>query len=360
MFSKKFKVGIIGATGMVGQRFVSLLQNHPWFEVAAVAASSRSSGKTYEQALGGRWCMEQPIPDNIKNMPVFDACSDIEKIVSLVDFVFCAVNMNKSDIVAMEERYARAECPVISNNSACRWFDDVPVVIPEINPEHFEIIHAQRKRLGTSRGFITAKSNCSIQSYVPALHALMSLCPIDVKVCTYQAISGAGKTFSTWPEISDNVIPFISGEEEKSELEPLKVWGKIQGNSIINASLPKISAQCIRVPVSNGHLAAVFAKFDKAASAEKIIELWNDAKGIPQELNLPSAPKHFITYFDEPDRPQTKLDRNLENGMGISVGRLRVDSPFDVRFVSLSHNTVRGAAGGAILNAELLCAKGFI
>lgn len=360
MFSKKFRVGIIGATGMVGQRFVSLLQNHPWFDIAALAASSRSCGKTYEQALNGRWCMQQPIPQNVKNMPVYDACADMEKIIGLVDFVFCAVNMNKQDIAALEERYARAECPVISNNSACRWIEDVPVVIPEINPEHFEIIHAQRKRLGTSRGFITAKSNCSIQSYVPALDALEEFCPTEVKVCTYQAISGAGKTFSSWPEITDNVIPFINGEEEKSEQEPLKVWGKIVENRIVNAEWPSISAQCIRVPVSDGHLAAVFAKFKENVSAEKIIELWNNAKGLPQELKLPSAPTPFIKYFDDPSRPQTRLDRGLENGMGISVGRLRVDSPHDIRFVSLSHNTVRGAAGGAILNAELLCAKGFI
>ena len=357
---RKYKVGIIGATGMVGQRFATLLENHPWFEVHALAASSRSAGKTYAEAVGNRWAMTTPMPESMASMVVMDATADVEKITSLVDFVFCAVDMKKEEIRALEETYAKAECPVISNNSAHRGTPDVPMIIPEINADHAEIIHAQRKRLGTKRGFIAVKSNCSLQSYVPAIHPLMDLGVTKVLACTYQAISGAGKTFATFPDIADNVIPFIGGEEEKSEQEPMKIWGHIEGDQIVNATSPSITAQCLRVPVSDGHTAAVFASFDKKIPLEEIIRRWESYKGPAQELNLPSAPKQFLHYFTEDNRPQAKLDRNLENGMAVSIGRLRPDSQYDIKFVCLSHNTLRGAAGGAVLMAELLCAKGYL
>lgn len=357
---KNYKVGIIGGTGMVGQRFATLLENHPWFTVAAIAASSRSAGKTYEQAVEGRWAMTSPIPEAMKSMIVLDATADVEKIAGSVDFVFCAVDMKKDEIRALEERYAKAECPVVSNNSAHRATPDVPMIIPEINAGHAQIIPAQRARLGTKRGFVAVKSNCSLQSYVPAIHPLMDLGVTRVLACTYQAISGAGKTFERWPEMVDNVIPFIGGEEVKSEQEPMKIWGSIQDGSIVNASSPSITAQCIRVPVSDGHLAAVFASFEKKVSLDEIIGRWESYRGRPQELNLPLAPKQFLHYFTDDNRPQTKLDRNLENGMAVSIGRLRPDTQYDIKFVCLSHNTLRGAAGGAVLLAELLCAEGYI
>lgn len=357
---KKYNVGIIGATGMVGQRFATLLENHPWFEVKALAASARSAGKTYEEAVGSRWMMTTPMPAKMAQMVVFNASEDVDKIASMVDFVFCAVDMKKDEIRALEEAYAKAECPVMSNNSAHRGTPDVPMIIPEINADHAEIIHAQRKRLGTKRGFISVKSNCSLQSYVPAINPLMDLGVTKVLACTYQAISGAGKTFETFPDIIDNVIPFIGGEEEKSEQEPLKIWGHIENNQIVNASSPSITSQCLRVPVSDGHTAAVFASFEKKISLEEIIQRWENYKDVPQELNLPSAPKQFLHYFREDDRPQSKLDRNLENGMAVSIGRLRPDTQYDIKFVCLSHNTLRGAAGGAVLMAELLCAKGYL
>lgn len=357
---KQYRVGIIGATGMVGQRFATLLENHPWFHVTALAASSRSAGKTYTEAVGKRWAMTKDIPDSMKDMVLFDAEKDVEKITSLVDFVFCAVDMKKDEIRKLEETYAKAECPVMSNNSAHRFTPDVPMIIPEINPEHAEIIPAQRKRLGTKRGFVAVKSNCSLQSYVPALNALKDLGITKALACTYQAISGAGKTFETFPDILDNVIPYIGGEEEKSEQEPLKIWGHIEGDQIVTATTPSITAQCLRVPVSDGHMAAVFASFEKKVSLDKMIQRWESYTGEPQKLNLPSAPKQFLHYFTEADRPQTKLDRNLENGMAVSVGRLRPDTQYDVKFVSLSHNTLRGAAGGAVLMAELLAAKGYL
>ena len=355
-----FNIGIIGATGMVGQRFITLLENHPWFEIKVLAASARSAGKTYEEALGGRWAMKTPLSDKIKKMNVYDAVADMNKITSEVDFVFCAVDMKKDEIKALEEAYAKKECPVISNNSAHRGTKDVPMIVPEINPEHAEIIHAQRKRLGTKRGFVAVKSNCSLQSYVPAIHPLMKFGPKNVLTCTYQAISGAGKTFERWPEMIDNVIPFIGGEEEKSEQEPLKIWGKIDGDEIKNACTPSITAQCIWVPVSDGHLAAVFASFDKKPTKEEILQAWKEFKGVPQELELPSAPKQFLNYFEDDNRPQTKLDRELEGGMAVSIGRLREDTQYDYKFVCLSHNTLRGAAGGAVLMAELLAAKGYL
>ena len=356
---KQYKVGIIGATGMVGQRFATLLENHPWFNVAALAASPRSAGKTYEEAAGKRWALKTPMPEKMKKMIMLDATADIEKIAEMVDFCFCAVDMKKDEIKALEEAYAKAECPIVSNNSAHRGTPDVPMVVPEINPDHIEIIESQRKRLGTKRGFVAVKSNCSIQSYVPALHPLMKFGIKKVLACTYQAISGAGKTFETWPEMVDNLIPYIGGEEEKSEQEPLKVWGKIEGDKIVNASAPEITTQCLRVPVSDGHTAAVFVTFENKPSKEEIIKLWADFKGVPQELKLPSAPKQFIHYFEEDNRPQAKLDRNLENGMAVSTGRLREDSQYDYKFVSLSHNTLRGAAGGGVLLAELLAANGY-
>ena len=357
---KQYKVGIIGATGMVGQRFATLLENHPWFTVTTVAASARSAGKRYEDAVGSRWAMKTPMPAAMKDMIVYDATDDIDKITSQVDFVFCAVDMKKDEIRALEEAYAKAECPVISNNSAHRGTPDVPMIIPEINDDHAEIIHAQRRRLGTKRGFIAVKSNCSLQSYVPAIHSIKDLGITKVLACTYQAISGAGKTFETMPEILDNVIPYIGGEEEKSEQEPMKIWGHIEGDQIVNATSPSVTAQCLRVPVSDGHTAAVFASFDKKIPMEEIIQKWESYRGAAQELELPSAPKQFLHYFHENDRPQAKLDRNLENGMAVSIGRLRPDTQYDIKFVCLSHNTLRGAAGGAVLMAELLCAKGYL
>ena len=358
---KKYKVGIIGATGMVGQRFILLLSEHPWFDVVLLAASPRSAGKPYYEAVGSKWCMEKQIPEKIKNLIVYNATDDIEEISKQVDFVFCAVDMKKDEIKALEEEYAKHECPVVSNNSAHRHTPDVPMVLPELNPEHIEIIPSQRKRLGTKRGFIAVKPNCSLQGYVPALFPLDEKFGVkDVLVCTYQAISGAGKTFETWPEMIDNVIPFIGGEEEKSEKEPLKIWGKIEGDVIVDATSPKFTAQCLRVPVSNGHMGAVFARFEKKPTKEEMLETWKNYKGRPQILGLPSAPKQFLNYFEEDNRPQTKLDRDLEGGMAISIGRLREDTQFDYKFVCLSHNTLRGAAGGAVLLAELLCAEGYM
>ena len=357
---KKYKVGIIGATGMVGQRFITLMENHPWFDLTLLAASPRSAGKTYEEALGGRWSMTTPIPEDVKKMVVLNASDDIEKIASMVDFVFCAVDMKKDEIKALEEAYAKAECPVISNNSAHRHTDDVPMIVPEINPDHAEIIEAQKKRLGTKRGFVAVKSNCSLQSYVPALHPLMKYGIKNVLACTYQAISGAGKTFETWPEMVDNLIPYIGGEEEKSEIEPLKIWGKIEGDKIVDATTPNITTQCLRVPVSNGHTAAVFVSFDKKPTIDEIKADWAAFSGVPQELDLPSAPKQFLHYFEEDNRPQAKLDRDSEGGMAVSIGRLREDKQYDYKFVCLSHNTLRGAAGGAVLMAELLAAKGYL
>ncbi len=356
---KNYKVGIIGATGMVGQRLITLLEHHPWFHIEILAASSKSAYKTYEDAVRYRWTMASSIPEKIKNMTVLDAEKDIYQIAKSVDFVFCAVNMEKSSVKTLEEKYAKLECPVMSNNSANRDTDDVPMIIPEINPEHMEIVHEQKKRLGTKRGFISVKSNCSIQSYVPALHPLIKFGITDVLACTYQAISGAGKTFESWPEMIDNIIPYIGGEEEKSENEPLKIWGKISGNKIVNSSSLKITTQCLRVPISDGHTAAVFVKFKEKPSINEIKELWKNYQGEPQTLKLPSAPNNFLTYFDDENRPQAKLDRNLENGMGISIGRLRPDSQYDYKFVCLSHNTLRGAAGGNILMAELYAAKGY-
>ena len=357
---KKYKVGIIGGTGMVGQRFVTLMEDHPWFQLTAIAASPRSAGKTYEQAVSGRWAMKTPIPQQAKDLVVLDASADVEKIAGMVDFVFCAVDMKKEEIRALEETYAKAEVPVVSNNSAHRWTDDVPMVVPEMNPEHLAVIPAQRARLGTRRGFIAVKSNCSIQSYAPALHPLMQFGIEKVLVCTYQAISGAGKTFERWPEMVDNLIPYIGGEEEKSEQEPLKVWGKVEDGKIVKAAGPAITAQCLRVPVSDGHTAAVFVTFRNKPSMEEIRETWKNFKGRAQELELPSAPKQFLHYFEEPDRPQARLDRDLEGGMAISLGRLRPDTQYDYKFVGLSHNTLRGAARGAVQLAELLCAEGYI
>lgn len=357
---KKYNVGIVGATGMVGQRFAILLENHPWFNVVALAASSRSAGKAYKDAVGAKWCMDVEIPASMADVIVKDA-ADIEDVTKDVDFVFCAVDMKKDEIKALEEAYAKAECPVISNNSAHRFTADVPMIVPELNNDHAEIIPSQRKRLGTKRGFIAVKSNCSLQSYVPALFPLHEKFGVkNVLVCTYQAISGAGKTFETWPEMNDNVIPFIGGEEEKSEKEPLKLWGKIVGDEIVPAKEPNFTAQCIRVPVSNGHLGAVFVDFEKKPSKEEMIEIWDSFSGRAQELNLPSAPKKFLNYFTEDNRPQINSERNLENGMAVSIGRLRDDTQYDYKFVCLSHNTIRGAAGGAVLMAELLCAEGYI
>ena len=356
---KEYKVGVVGATGMVGQRFVSLLENHPWFRLAALAASPRSAGKTYEEAVGERWAMPTPMPGEAKKMVVMDA-ADVAAVAAKVDFVFCAVDMKKDEIKALEEAYAKAECPVVSNNSAHRFTPDVPMVVPEINAEHIEVISAQRARLGTKRGFIAVKSNCSLQSYVPALHPLRSFGITKALACTYQAISGAGKNFATWPEMVDNVIPFIGGEEEKSEKEPLKIWGTLENGQIVPAQSPSITTQCIRVPVSDGHLAAVFVSFEHKPTIEQIKAAWNSFAGYPQQHQLPSAPKQFLTYFEQDDRPQTRLDRDLEGGMGVSVGRLRPDTQYDYKFVCLSHNTVRGAAGGAILMAETLASKGYL
>lgn len=356
---KTYRVGIIGCTGMVGQRFALLLHQHPWFRVTALAASSRSAGKTYEEAVGNRWMMEEPMPDSLRKLTVLDA-AHTEEVASQVDFVFCAVNMPKAEIKALEEAYARAECPVVSNNSAHRFTPDVPMVIPEINASHLEIIPAQRRRLGARRGFIAVKSNCSLQSYVPALYPLSRWGLSQVLVCTYQAISGAGKTFATWPEMVDNVIPYIGGEEEKSEQEPLKIWGHIESNQIVPADSPAFTAQCLRVPVSDGHFAAVYCRFENKPSKEEILTAWKEFSGEPQRLALPSAPKQFLHYFEEDNMPQTKLHRGLEGGMAVSLGRLREDTQYDYKFVGLSHNTLRGAAGGAVLLAELLCAKGYM
>lgn len=356
---KKYKVGIIGATGMVGQRFLTLLDGHPMFEPAVLLASARSAGKKYPEAVGDKWAMSVPIPDYARNMVVLDAERDAETLVGKADFVFCAVNMKKEEIKALEERYAKLEIPVVSNNSAHRFTPDVPMIIPEINAEHLEVIPSQRKRLGTKRGFIAVKSNCSLQSYVPLLHPLKRFGIERVAVCTYQAISGAGKTFSTMPEIIDNVIPYIGGEEEKSEQEPLKIWGTVQDGKIVPASAPAITAQCLRVPVSDGHTAAVFVSFREKPSGEEILSAWKNYRGEPQTLSLPSSPKQFLHYMEEENRPQPKLDRNTENGMAVTAGRLRRDSLFDYKFIGFSHNTLRGAAGGAVLLAELLAAKGY-
>ena len=356
---KKLRVGILGATGMVGQRFISLLENHPWFEVVAVAASPRSAGRTYEDAVGDRWKMDTPMPEAVKKLVVLDV-NDVEQVASQVDFVFSAVDMTKEEIKKIEEDYAKTETPVVSNNSAHRWTEDVPMVVPEINPEHLELIATQKKRLGTKRGFIVVKPNCSIQSYTPALVALKEFGPKLVVATTYQAISGAGKTFKEWPEMVGNIIPYIGGEEEKSEQEPLRIMGKVVDGKIEKAALPVITTQCIRVPVLNGHTAAVFVNFEKKPTKEQIIEKWRSFSGLPQELNLPSAPKHFIQYLEEDNRPQVALDVNYENGFGVSFGRLREDSVFDYKFVGLSHNTIRGAAGGAVLIAELLTAQKYI
>lgn len=357
--SEKLRVGILGATGMVGQRFITLLEKHPWFEVVTVAASPRSAGKTYDEAVDGRWKMTAPIPEHVKNLIVMNI-NEVEKVSSTVDFVFSAVDMSKEEIKAIEEAYAKTETPVISNNSAHRWTPDVPMVIPEINSDHYEIIKYQRERLGTKRGFITVKPNCSIQSYTPALHAIKQFGIKTVLATTYQALSGAGKTFKDWPEMIENVIPFIGGEEEKSEQEPLKIWGHINNGKIEKAEGPVITTQCIRVPVPDGHTAAIFINLENKVSKEEIIDCWRNYSGEPQKLNLPSAPKHFIQYMEDDNRPQVALDVNWENGFGISVGRLREDIVFDYKFIGLSHNTIRGAAGGAILSAELLKVKGYI
>ncbi len=356
---KKLRVGILGATGMVGQRFIALLENHPWYEVVTVAASPRSAGKTYEEAVGGRWKMDTPMPEGVKNLIVANV-NEVEKVAASVDFVFSAVDMTKEEIKAIEDAYAKTETPVVSNNSAHRWTKDVPMVVPEINPEHFEVIEAQKKRLGTTKGFVAVKPNCSIQSYAPVLTAWKEFEPTEVVATTYQAISGAGKTFKDWPEMVENIIPYIGGEEEKSEQEPLRIWGKVVDGEIVKADGPVITTQCIRVPVLNGHTAAVFVKFAKKPTKEQLIDRIVNFKGLPQELELPSAPKQFIQYLEEDNRPQVQLDVNYENGMGVSVGRIREDSVYDFKFVGLSHNTVRGAAGGAVLCAETLKAKGFI
>ena len=357
---EKYKVGVIGGTGMVGQRFVSLIENHPWFELKVIAASANSAGKTYGEVMENKWAIETPFPEKYRDFVIRDADADREAIAGAVDLVFCAVNMNKEEILALEEAYARLECPVVSNNSANRWTPDVPMVIPEVNPEHIAVIDAQRKRLGTKRGFIAVKSNCSIMSYVPVLTPLRKYGIQDVLVCTYQAISGAGKTFQTWPEMVDNVIPYIGGEEEKSEREPLKVWGTVENGVIKTAASPRFTAQCLRVPVSNGHMAAVFVRFANKPTKEQMLEAWNSYESGSGALQLPSAPKQFLHYFTEDNRPQTKLDRDLEGGMAVSIGRLREDTQYDYKFVGLSHNTLLGAAGGGVELAELLCAKGYI
>ena len=356
---QKYRVGIIGATGMVGQRFLTLLENHPWFEVTALAASARSAGQTYRAAVANRWAFDWPIPDYAADMTILDA-ADVNALAEKVDFTFCAVDMPKDQIRALEDSVARTETPVVSNNSAHRWTKDVPMMVPEVNSDHTAVIEYQRRRLGTKTGFVAVKPNCSIQGYVPALSPLRDFGIKQISVCTYQAISGAGKTFKRWPEMLDNVIPYIGGEEEKSEMEPLKIWGHVENGEIVSAGAPVISAQCYRVPVSDGHMAAVSVSFDKKPPRDEILDRWKAFKGAPQELNLPSAPKQFLTYFEEDNRPQTRLDRDLERGMGVSLGRLREDSIFDYKFAALAHNTVRGAAGGAVLTAELLCAQGYI
>ena len=357
--SEKLKVGILGGTGMVGQRFISLLENHPWFEVTTIAASPRSAGRTYEEAVGGRWKMTTPMPEAVKGITVMNV-NEVDKVAAEVDFVFSAVDMTKEEIKKIEEEYARAETPVVSNNSAHRWTPDVPMVVPEINPDHMKVIDFQKQRLGTARGFVAVKPNCSIQSYAPVLTAWKEFEPYEVVATTYQAISGAGKTFKDWPEMVGNIIPYIGGEEEKSEKEPLRIWGEIKGGVIVPAVSPVITCQCIRVPVLNGHTAAVFVKFRKKAVKEELIEKLVSFRGAPQELELPSAPKQFIQYLEEDNRPQVAMDVDYENGMGVSVGRLREDTVYDWKFVGLSHNTVRGAAGGAVLCAELLKAQGYI
>jgi len=358
---QQYKVGIIGGTGMVGQRFITLMENHPWFRLTAIAASARSAGKPYEEAVAGRWALDIPMPEEAKKIMVLDAEADAEKLADMVDFVFCAVDMKKEDIRALEERYAKLECPVVSNNSAHRWTEDVPMVVPEINAEHLEVIESQKKRLGTKRGFIAVKSNCSLQSYVPAFHPLRKYGLDRALVCTYQAISGSGKNFERWPEMVDNCIPYIGGEEEKSEKEPLKLFGHVENGKIVNAEGPAITAQCFRVACLDGHMAAVFLKFqNEVPSMEQIRSDWANFRGPAQELELPSAPKQFLHYFEEDNRPQTQLDRNTENGMAVCIGRLRPDTQYDYKFVCLSHNTLRGAAGGAVLLAELLCKKGYI
>ncbi len=356
---EKVRAGIVGATGMVGQRFITLLENHPYFEITALAASARSAGRRYEEAVGERWKLKAPMPECVKDMVVIDAAK-IDVMKEKCDFVFCAVDMKKDEIKALEEAYAKAEIPVVSNNSANRWTEDVPMVIPEINDDHLAVIEAQRKRLGTKKGFIAVKPNCSIQSYVPALTPLMKFGITEVVATTYQAISGAGKTFREWPEMIDNVIPYIGGEEEKSEQEPLRIWGKVEDGKIVKATSPVITTQCIRVPVSDGHMAAVFVKFANKPTKEEILECWKNFKGKPQELGLPNAPEQFVTYFEEDNRPQTGVDRDIYGGMGVSVGRLREDALYDYKFVGLSHNTLRGAAGGAVLIAELLYREGYI
>lgn len=356
---KKLRVGILGATGMVGQRFISLLENHPWYEVVTVAASANSAGKTYEEAVGARWKMQTPMPEGVKNLIVANV-NEVEKVAANVDFVFSAVDMTKEEIRAIEDAYAKTETPVVSNNSAHRWTKDVPMVIPELNPEHFDVIEAQKKRLGTTRGFVAVKPNCSIQSYAPALTAWKEFEPTEVVATTYQAISGAGKTFKDWPEMVENIIPYIGGEEEKSEQEPLRIWGKVVDGEIVKAEGPVITTQCVRVPVLDGHTAAVFVKFAKKPTKEELIDRIVNFKGLPQELDLPSAPKQFIQYLEEDNRPQVKLDVDYDKGMGVSVGRIREDHVYDFKFIGLSHNTVRGAAGGAILCAETLTAKGYI
>ena len=356
---QKYRVGIIGATGMVGQRFLTLLENHPWFEVTALAASARSAGQTYREAVANRWAFDWPIPDYAAGMTILDA-ADVNALAEKVDFTFCAVDMPKDQIRALEDSVARTETPVVSNNSAHRWTKDVPMMVTEVNSDHTAVIEYQRRRLGTKTGFVAVKPNCSIQGYVPALSPLRDFGIKQISVCTYQAISGAGKTFKRWPEMIDNVIPYIGGEEEKSEMEPLKIWGHVENGEIVSAGAPVISAQCYRVPVSDGHMAAVSVSFDKKPPRDEILDRWKAFKGAPQELNLPSAPKQFLTYFEEDNRPQTRLDRDLERGMGVSLGRLREDSIFDYKFAALAHNTVRGAAGGAVLTAELLCAQGYI
>jgi len=359
---KQYRVGIVGGTGMVGQRFVTLMEGHPWFQLTAIAASAKSAGKTYEEAVASRWAMDTPIPQEAKGLIVMDAENDAEKLAAMVDFIFCAVDMKKDEIRALEERYAKLECPVVSNNSAHRWTEDVPMVVPEVNADHIRLIDGQRQRLGTKRGFIAVKSNCSLQSYVPALHPLKKYGLEKALVCTYQAISGAGKTFDRWPEMVDNVIPFIGGEEEKSEREPMKLWGTVEDGKLKLAEGPSITAQCFRVACQDGHMAACFMKFNEGCkpSIEQIKADWAAFSGRAQELNLPSAPKQFLHYFEEENRPQTKLDRMVENGMAVSIGRLREDTQYDYKFVCLSHNTLRGAAGGAVLLAELLCAEGYM
>lgn len=356
---KKLRAGIIGATGMVGQRFVMLLQNHPYFDLTVLAASARSAGKRYEDAVGDHWKMKDPMPESVRGMVVADA-SDVASVAEQVDFVFCAVNMDKAAIIELEEAYAKAETPVFSNNSANRWTPDVPMLMPEVNDSHLAVLETQKKRLGTKRGFIVVKPNCSIQSYTPLLTPLLDFGPRKVVVTTYQAISGAGKTFADWPEMNDNVIPYIGGEDEKSEREPLRIWGTVENGVIVPATRPVISAQCIRVPVTDGHLAAVFVSFDRKPSKEEILDRWRSFRGKPQELGLPHAPEQFITYFEENDRPQTHTERDIYGGMGITAGRLREDNNFDWRFIGLSHNTLRGAAGGAMLGAELLTALGYL